>query len=109
MLSSGSTVRETGRIAHINFPPTVTAERHHNTTGRAFMGRTRELAALAEAATQPTWSGAVVVGQGGVGKTALIQEFLATRPSAATTYLRGTALTANTPYGILGLLLGRGG
>lgn len=78
--------------------------------GKAFVGREAQNAALDQAMRQEQWQGAVVVGQGGIGKTALIQNFLAKMPASTTTsYLRGTALTAGTPYGILGLLMGRSG
>ncbi|MFC8302329.1 LuxR C-terminal-related transcriptional regulator [Specibacter sp. NPDC057265] len=75
---------------------------------RAFIGRAPEIAALSAALTLPRWRGAVVVGPGGIGKTALIQDVVGQLPGATPTrYLRGTTLTQGTPYGILGLLLGR--
>lgn len=76
--------------------------------GRTFVGRVRQIASLESALGPGLWQGAVVVGQGGTGKTALVQELLAEMPPDATThYLRGTTLASATPYGILGLLLGR--
>ncbi|WP_181419831.1 LuxR C-terminal-related transcriptional regulator [Arthrobacter psychrolactophilus] len=82
----------------------------HTPTGRTFIGRLPHILELRRATQEAPWRGAVVLGQGGIGKTALIQEFLATVPAhTVTEYLRGTALTAGTPYGILGLLLGRSG
>lgn len=82
--------------------------RQHDTTSRVFVGREDQAALLDKALGQPGWQGAVVVGQGGIGKTSLVQDLIARVPTlTATRYLRGTILTADTPYGILGLLMGR--
>ena len=76
--------------------------------GRAFIGRAAEVSAVTASLTLPRWHGAVVVGPGGIGKTALIQHVVGRIPrTTPTRYFRGTTLTQETPYGILGLLLGR--
>lgn len=76
--------------------------------GRVLIGRAAETSRLSTALTLSQWRGAVVVGPGGIGKTALIQDAVGKLPATTPTrYLRGTALTQGTPYGILGLLLGR--
>lgn len=79
-------------------------------SGRTFVGRAPQLAAVGEGMAGGEWQGAVVVGPGGIGKTALIKHYLTQTPTSTIShYLRGTALTAQIPYGILGLLLGRNG
>ena len=77
------------------------------TQDRRLIGRVEPLAKLRESVTSKDWCGSVVVGIGGIGKTALVRQALHDLPSGTTRhYLRGTALTRQTPYGILGLLLG---
>lgn len=73
---------------------------------RYFSGRREEMAALQEVVAGNCWNGAMIIGPGGIGKTALLQHILKDETAVPKSlYLRGTPLTGDIPYAILGLIL----
>ncbi|MGN5734324.1 LuxR C-terminal-related transcriptional regulator [Arthrobacter psychrochitiniphilus] len=106
MIRSDPSLAEMGQPGQDVAP--LFAPLRRSSIGHAFTGRAVQRAALENAMGQDQWQGAVVVGEAGIGKTALVRNHLLSPPTPIVSqYLRGTALMANIPYGILGLLMGK--
>lgn len=112
MVSSAPTIAESSFNRRFSNHPTATIQPvlvpgvpQKPTAPRKFVGRSSQLMAL-DMAIGPQQLGAVLVGPGGIGKTAVVHACLAQRPAQLSShYLRGTDLTSDTPYGILSFLL----
>lgn len=73
---------------------------------RVFVGREQVLQEISSAIVGSGNAGAVLVGEAGIGKTALIQQVLRRLDSDFhTVHIRGSAFSAKLPYGALSVLL----